>query len=508
MLKAFIPGISQKAGAWLVFLSFLLLISMPWLIEKAASSAFQSRLERSAMAIAQNLSSRLEVAEKNYVRTVAMTRDAESQTAKIANLWLKDATDVVAVRLMSPSGMVLETWAASGTTASPNSLALQELPVNRIALAHAFELLEPTYSALYRAQDKDLVDLFIPIDGAKPKILALTLDTAQWVKSADTKETNDVSMQVMPFNHFASDESMNHHWVNLPSWEGLWSLRFESKDPLVFFLSVMKPALILLILVVMALFYLHWRNFQIRQIADLQLLEKSKLLEKQNRLSMLGEMSASLAHEINQPLTSIANYAAAGQLKLRQAHPESDVLLLLQKIQTQTQRAAQVLIAVRSMLHPSPVDACAIDMADLIARLEPHLKWMCSESGVNLHIESKHSALVNLNPILFEQVLINLVKNSVQALNEIQSPHKNVTLSMASESRLLRLEVKDNGPGIPAGEELRIFDSFFTTKVDGLGIGLNLCKSVIERFNGRLSLKSNGASGACFLIELPLASIS
>ena len=508
MLKTVIPGISQKAVAWLVFLSFLLLISMPWLIEKAATSAFQNRLERSAMAMAQNLSSRLEVAERNYVRTVAMTRDAESQIEKIAHLWLQETTDVVAVRLMSPAGVVLETWAGSGTTASLNALALQELPVSRIALAHAFELLEPTYSALYKVQDKALVDLFIPIDGARPKMLALTLDTAQWTKLTDAKGTQDVFMQVMPFNHFASDESLNHHWVTLPSWEGLWSLRFESKDPLVFFVSVMKPTLIFLIMVVMALFYLHWRNFQIRQIADLQLLEKSKLLEKQNRLSMLGEMSASLAHEINQPLTSIANYAAAGQLKLQLAHPESDVLPLLQKIQTQTQRAAQVLIAVRSMLHPSPVDARAVDVADLIARLEPHLKWLCSESGVNLHIESKHSAHVHLNAILFEQVLINLIKNSIQALNEIQSAHKNVTVSMASENKLLRLEVIDDGPGIPAGEELRIFESFFTTKVDGLGIGLNLCKSVIERFNGRLTLKSNGASGACFLIELPLASPS
>jgi signal transduction histidine kinase len=195
-------------------------------------------------------------------------------------------------------------------------------------------------------------------------------------------------------------------------------------------------------------------------------------------------------------------------LKLRLAHPESDVLPLLQKIQTQTQRAAQVLIAVRSMLHPSPVDACALDVADLIARLEPHLQWLCSESGVHLHVESTHSAHVNLNSILFEQVLINLIKNSVQALNEIQRPQKNVTLSMASENKLLFIEVKDDGPGIPAGEELRVFDSFFTTKVDGLGIGLNLCKSVIERFNERLTLKSNGSSGACFLIELPLTSPS
>lgn len=455
--------------------------------------------------MAQNLSSRLEMAEKNFVRTIAITSHAGQQAGKIAKRWLKESPEVVAVRLMDASGQILDTWPADEPTKALNFFAAQELPVNRIALAHAFELLSPTYSALYRAQDKQLVDLFIPIDGANPKMFVLTLDTSQWFTPTDAEAAPDIAMQVVAFIDSSSGEQVNNHVVNLPAWAGLWSLQFQSKDPLVLLLSVIRPAFILLIMLVLASFYWHWRSYRQHQKDEFELLEKSKLLEKQNRLSMLGEMSASLAHEINQPLTSIANYAVAGQMRLQQTDPGHALLPLLQKIQAQTQRAAQVLIAVRGMLQSSPMEASNLDMAELITRLKPHLNWMCSEHGVGLHLENMHAAQVTLSPVLFEQVLINLVKNSVQALSQVQRPQKKITLTLLSENKRLLIQVKDNGPGIPAAVEARIFESFFTTKEDGIGIGLNLCKSVIERFHGQLTLRSNGAEGVCFLIDLPLA---
>jgi signal transduction histidine kinase len=105
---------------------------------------------------------------------------------------------------------------------------------------------------------------------------------------------------------------------------------------------------------------------------------------------------------------------------------------------------------------------------------------------------------------LFEQVIFNLVKNSIQALTESDRPVKRITITSTEVEGRLLIEIEDNGPGIQAENAERIFESLFTTKAEGLGIGLSLCRSVIERFNGKLTLKSNSRLGASFLIDLPI----
>lgn len=315
--------LSQAGGFWLIIMSFSLLLGTPWLIEKAATSAFKNRLERSAMGLAQELSSRLEVAENNYVRAVVSTPNPEANFEKIAARWLADSEDVVVVRLMNASGHVIRAFKANRFNADASSSDLLSLPVNRITLVHAIELLTPAYSALYTFQDQQLVDLFIPVDAVPSLTFVLTLNTDQWSRTLTTNLSQKISMRVVPFNNHLNTEAFNNHLVTLPAWEGLWSLQFQSMDPLDVLLTALRPSLMLLIVLIVGSFYFHWRNFRARQKTESELLEKSQLLEKQNRLSMLGEMSASLAHEINQPLASIANYAVAAQLKLQQTDPEN-----------------------------------------------------------------------------------------------------------------------------------------------------------------------------------------
>jgi signal transduction histidine kinase len=125
---------------------------------------------------------------------------------------------------------------------------------------------------------------------------------------------------------------------------------------------------------------------------------------------------------------------------------------------------------------------------------------------VALHIQCDAQWRTLLNPILFEQVILNLVKNSIQALDSITHSSKRIRIQVTGDQEMLHIQVADNGPGIQPENVPRIFDSFFTTKAQGLGIGLKLCRSVIERLNGRLTLKNNSPRGVGFMISLPLLS--
>jgi signal transduction histidine kinase len=153
------------------------------------------------------------------------------------------------------------------------------------------------------------------------------------------------------------------------------------------------------------------------------------------------------------------------------------------------------------------MEMSSMNVDDLIRKVEPALRFLCTPNQIKLSVDCTSTLLTKLNPILFEQVIFNLVKNSIQALIESDRPDKRINISLKDYNDRLAIDIEDNGPGIQADNVLQIFDSFFTTKTDGLGIGLSLCRSVIERFNGKLSLKSNSHRGVCFLIDLPIAHV-
>lgn len=485
----------RSAGTWWVLLSFLILLAAPWLFEHTASNAYQNHFERSALKIAQSFSSRLETAQSQYLRTATTTGDAVQSFDTISSGWLAKSDSIVAVQLVDASGITLRERHRSSA---------RQLPVSRIALAYAFELQAPHYSAPTRIHENLIIDWIVPVNAPNPMAFVLTFDTAMWSSDLNEKDS-EFSFEVVPFIESELQVARNNYIVNQPSWEGLWSLKFQSKDPLVSFLTTIRPFfMVLIFLLIFVLFYGHWRNFHRQETAKQEKAERSKYLEKHNTLTMLGQISASLAHEINQPLSTIANYAAAGQIHLKQTDPSSDLLPFFQKIQSQSERAGNVLKAVRAIIHTTPVEGSVLEISSLVDGLEPHLRSMCFEHKVTLHIQKKSNIWIYMNGILFEQVLINLVKNSIQALQTSQIATKSIWLDLKTEKTRLLIEVRDNGPGIPPAHLSDIFTSFFTTKTDGLGVGLNLCRSVAERFNGQLSLKSNSAEGVCFLLDFPL----
>jgi len=493
-------------GYWLVVMGVFLLTSSPYFVEKYLVTSLQNDLQKSAGQLTEQLTTRLDTEKKGFHRAVLAAGDTETQFATLSKAWLIGSSDVMAVTLMDHTGQILKSANRSEMELPTQADFMASWASNnQILIAHVLELQEPAFSILQPSPNDSIVNLIIPTGTGSTLLYVVSLDTKIWTAKSDLGEKL-TSLEIIPYRSDTT-ESNGRVYSNSTAWEGLWTLKFQSKDPLFGILQTLRPVFFGATWLIVGMLFLYWKNFRLRQKAELELQNKSQMLEKQNRLSLLGEMSAQLAHEINQPLATIANYAVAGKLQLQSANQSNSLTSIFEEILEQSQRAAQVLIAVRAILQPNPLDMSIVNVDELIQKLEPALRFLCTPHQINLTASSSKHLPVRLNPILFEQVIFNLVKNSIQALIESDRPDKRISISCKEYADRLAIDIEDNGPGIQADNVVKIFDSFFTTKTEGLGIGLSLCRSVIERFNGKLSLKFNSNRGVCFLIDLPIAHI-
>ena len=222
-----------------------------------------------------------------------------------------------------------------------------------------------------------------------------------------------------------------------------------------------------------------------------------------SRLTTMGEMASSLAHELNQPLTAIANYnmAAVAMLKSGRATDES-LLSALEKAANQAERAGKIVSRIREFVKRSeprrqrvPVEQIvehALDFAEIDARKRQiRIEAMIPDSIPH----------VLADPILIEQVLLNLVKNGLEAMNH--SDYDLLTVEIRQQNQLVEFIVTDRGHGIKEPE--RLFEPFFSTKSEGLGMGLNICRTIIESHHGRLWAQANPEGGTLFHFTLPCA---
>ncbi len=233
----------------------------------------------------------------------------------------------------------------------------------------------------------------------------------------------------------------------------------------------------------------------------------AKQLEKAERSSKLinmGEMASSLAHELNQPLAAVQNYAAASKLLLETKRLNSEQASeAFEKIIAQTKRATQVIRRIRNFARRSEPIRTNVNASHMIAEAFELVKPFAHEKSIHLesHIEPGIPDVV-CDAILIEQVLVNLLKNAVEASEE--SSKKEVAINVLWRGNSLKFEVIDYGTGIDPAHREDVFKPFYTTKSVGMGIGLNLCRSIIESHNGHLSFRENPDGGTIFFFSLPI----
>jgi C4-dicarboxylate-specific signal transduction histidine kinase len=226
------------------------------------------------------------------------------------------------------------------------------------------------------------------------------------------------------------------------------------------------------------------------------------------RVSILGELSASITHEINQPLTSISTYAQAGLRWLQRPEPDlREVENALVQIVDEAQRTDDVITRIRSMALRRPAQERDLALNEVIQDSLKFTDHELRKNSVRLTTDLATSLPpVRADRVLMQQVIVNLVMNAAQAMACANSSTRELTVRSALlDAREVRLEVLDSGPGIAPGLEGKLFDSFFTTKATGMGMGLPICRSIIEAAGGVIQLanRDDGKGGARVAFTLP-----
>jgi len=244
-----------------------------------------------------------------------------------------------------------------------------------------------------------------------------------------------------------------------------------------------------------------------RRRAEAALRSATGELARVSRITTMGEMAASIAHEVNQPLTAIVAYASAGLRWLGHANPNvEEARANFDRISRDGLRAADIITTVRSMFGKQSGKMSRLDLEELVAGVLALTHGDIVDSGAVLRTSYEaHLPRIVGDKVQLQQVVLNLVTNAVEAMQPMPRDRRKLSISIAqSHENTIALEIADGGPGIPPEALERIFDSFYTTKQKGLGMGLSICRSIIQAHNGALTVVATGDLGTRFRVTLPV----
>jgi two-component system sensor kinase FixL len=225
------------------------------------------------------------------------------------------------------------------------------------------------------------------------------------------------------------------------------------------------------------------------------------------RLSTLGEMTAGIAHEINQPLTAISMYAQSGMRMLDTGNPNPARLReALEKLKTQSLRAGAVIDRIQRLVRHREGVREPVDLNELVTDVLRLAETDARVNDMQISLDlAENVPLVGADPIQIQQVLLNLVRNAIDAMQGIgcRNGRTVVIRTRAVDEAAVRVAVVDSGTGVAPEFEQSLFTPFATTKENGMGMGLSICRSIIEDHGGHLSFANNSEHGATFFFELP-----
>ncbi len=225
-----------------------------------------------------------------------------------------------------------------------------------------------------------------------------------------------------------------------------------------------------------------------------------------SHLTTMGEMAAAIAHEINQPLAAISNYAMACERLLEAEDPEfAEIQAAMRQISGQALRAAEIIRRVRNLVRAREPTRAPADISRLVEELSILARSDARLHGVLLELElADDLPPIEVDGIQVQQVLLNLIHNAIEALTAGSSADRRVAVrTQRLTTGEVEISVHDNGPGVDPAIAGQIFDPFCTTKEQGTGLGLAISRSIVEAHRGRLEYRANLPRGACFVVTFP-----
>lgn len=250
------------------------------------------------------------------------------------------------------------------------------------------------------------------------------------------------------------------------------------------------------------------RDITERQQTRQRLQELQAELSHVSRVSEMGQMASALAHEISQPLTAASNYLQAAKRLEARDDPTKAMQLVqaLEQAATQVERASQILRRLRAFIKKGEPEQQSEDIAKLIEEAIAIALVGARERGIAVHLRTASGLPhVYVDKIQIQQVAVNLVRNAVEAMEA--SPRRELTIEAlwAPGEDRVAVRITDTGPGLPPEIVDRLFQPFVTTKPQGMGVGLSICRSIVEGHGGQLVAQANPEGGSIFSFTLPLA---
>ena len=250
------------------------------------------------------------------------------------------------------------------------------------------------------------------------------------------------------------------------------------------------------------------REHRRRQFAEVQSRQRMAELAHVNRFSTAGELTASIAHEINQPLGSILTNAETAEAILNSA--EALIIIaelkdIVQDILQDDRRATEVIRRMRALLKKAPFEQKQFDLNEVVQETIRFFSALAIGRNFELVSAISPEALPILGDrIQLQQVILNLVMNGIDAMKDTPSEYRIISIRTSRVENFAELSVSDRGPGIPEDKLKAVFEPFFTSKAEGMGMGLSIARTIIEAHNGSIWAKNRDHGGATFRIRLPL----
>jgi len=243
-----------------------------------------------------------------------------------------------------------------------------------------------------------------------------------------------------------------------------------------------------------------------RRVAEIESRQRLAELAHANRYSAVGELTTSIAHELNQPLGSILTNTETAELMLQGNSPDIDeIRVILADIRRDDQRASEVIRRLRSVLKKTPFEIRDIELNNTVREAVGLARADADGRRIALIYTPVLADLrVRGDPIQLQQVVLNLIINAMDAISDAGSAKREVSVWTVRAGKEAEVNVVDTGPGVTAFDLTNVFDPFFTTKPQGMGMGLAIAKTIVEAHHGTIGATNQQAGGARFTIRLPL----
>jgi signal transduction histidine kinase len=265
-------------------------------------------------------------------------------------------------------------------------------------------------------------------------------------------------------------------------------------------------AVLVLLVAVAALATRLWVERRGRRRAEARARQFLATMAHLDRRARVGQLTASLAHELNQPLGAILRNSEAAGMLLRSGEPPlAELREIVDDIRKDDKRAAEIIRRLRMLLQKRELGAEAVDLNDVTRETVAFVAPEAASRGVRLELAvAALPSVVRGDRVHLQQALLNLVTNALDAMALTPSEHRRLVVATTLHRRHVEVSVEDSGSGFPDASVEQLFEPFYTTKKDGLGVGLSIARSIVEAHKGRILAENNRGRGATVRFSLPL----